>query len=649
MKTSRAVQELFAIASISAGSGLLLHPLLAGLTHLQQWAVLGGSLAMVAAYTIKQRGKRRAGASAVRLVQQVSQSQSKGFFSFLQTRQQGNRMNEMNRYFAWIEKKLEELIEREGLHCALVRMKRGPLVITLQLRLVNPTQRELHKLMRLGPAIAQLLQVESIRIADSAQGIMVELPSPAPLTPNGVLLARYTKGLTIAVGVDSAARPVLVNLEDHGALFWVGPSRSGKTQSMKSALYAVLQANPGRVWFVIFATPAKVQEDWEVFQQVTGCLGIASNKEDIQAATTWLIKVMNGGEVRAKGLHIIAIYDDLPKILKAIPDLSADISDLASLGAGLGVHLWAGTQGAGSKRTSGGSDVENNVTARILYRPATARSGSQGAGVSGLSLDQLSSQKGDALALIHGMATRIATAWISDRDILLLPEGKGATPPWQRNGSQAKPSQNRSSITRTGFGTSENQPNQTWNQVKPVRTTQNQGEPPVTCSDDASCDRYTNNFASCVTKPVLEPGAKLVLEPLANQTTGIEGYVRHLTSLTNEELRLKNLAFDGSRLPTPDEQHIIALAFAISNSLNKTCRICYGYKNPKVVGYVKTIVGDAASEMATQAEVATVATAIPDTVDLSAEPGRETLVRLQANGVIHWSNIDNSLGEGEYT
>ncbi|MEZ4614711.1 MAG: hypothetical protein R2867_04235 [Caldilineaceae bacterium] len=100
------------------------------------------------------------------------------------------------------------------------------------------------------------------------------------------------------------------------------------------------------------------------------------------------------------------------------------------MGAGLGVHLLVGTQGAGSKSTSGGTEIENNVTARILYRPATSRSGSQSAGTGGLALHQLSSAKGDALALIDGNTTRIATAWISDRDIALLPTGT-ASYPWR--------------------------------------------------------------------------------------------------------------------------------------------------------------------------------------------------------------------------
>lgn len=115
--------------------------------------------------------------------------------------------------------------------CVGAHRKRGPLVITLQLRLVNPTQRDLQKLMRLGPAIAQLLHVESVRISDSAQGILVEVPSPAPLTSQrDATHAIHTRACDCN-RCRSATRPVSVDMKNHGALFWVGPSRRGKTRN----------------------------------------------------------------------------------------------------------------------------------------------------------------------------------------------------------------------------------------------------------------------------------------------------------------------------------------------------------------------------------------------------------------------------------
>ncbi|MBV7334650.1 hypothetical protein KFU94_41715 [Chloroflexi bacterium TSY] len=48
----------------------------------------------------------------------------------------------------------------------------------------------------------------------------------------------------------------------------------------------------------------------------------------------------------------------------------------------------------------------------------------------GLDLKQLSSVKGDALLLVDGHPTRIATAWINDWDIVKLPVGDRGVAPW---------------------------------------------------------------------------------------------------------------------------------------------------------------------------------------------------------------------------
>ncbi|MCA9362252.1 hypothetical protein KC906_02665, partial [Candidatus Kaiserbacteria bacterium] len=249
MEHNRQRRELFGIACLTTGLGVIFYLLLPDgnyqhvLVTLLVLIMLGAALVKATPHLRKTVKRNRLAPTAP-----WSSNAKRNFNAAgVSQRIQGISMNELTRYFAWIEKKLQELVVREGLECGLVRMKRGPLVITLQLRLINPTQKDLQKLMKLGPALAQLLHVETVRIADSAQGILVEVPSPRPLTPNGALLARHTRSLSVAVGVNAAAKPIWVNLEDHGALFWVGPSRRGKTQSIKSVLYALIRENLGQV------------------------------------------------------------------------------------------------------------------------------------------------------------------------------------------------------------------------------------------------------------------------------------------------------------------------------------------------------------------------------------------------------------------
>jgi hypothetical protein len=649
MERQKVVQETLGIAAVCVGAVILLHLVLPE-THYQQMLLVlcvGIVLVTVASKllpVVRTLGNRRFHQQTAWSPFSRKQPLPTNVSEPIRPQGQGVSMSEMNRYFAWIEKKLQELVIREGLQCGLVRMKRGPLVITLQLRLINPTQKDLQKLMKLGPALAQLLQVETVRIADSAQGILVEVPSPKPLTPSGALLARHTRGFEVPVGVDASARPLLVCLEDHGALYWVGPSRRGKTQSMKSVLYSVIRENLGRIQFIIIASPAKVQKDWGVFGGVAGCLGIASTKEEIEMAATWLVEEMNRGASVAQGIHIILIVDDLPAILKAVPQINGALADVAGMGAGLGIHLLVGTQGAGSKNTSGGTEIENNVTARILYRPSTTRTGSQSAGTGGLALHHLSSAKGDALALIDGQTTRIATAWISDQDIALLPSGTSSYP-WRKQSRQnqrpAPSGYERPEQAKTSWNTVEQGVEQPKTTQSGARTGQNNPEQPRTTAMPGSFQRFDGHANGYVaqrpTEQVLEQSPEQAAEQVIDQDT--QEFVSYIAQLSIEELKEENLGLDATRFPGADDEQLIRLAFRLCNSIRKTCFMAYGHYNGKVRDYIKTVIDGVSSHEPPQRERGS----IPDTIDLNTPQGRALLERLQGNGLINWPDVDDLL------
>jgi hypothetical protein len=663
MKYSGIALELLAIASITAGSGLLLH-LLFGSHTTQQRLLIAGVVVAVIAWKVHQMLMTASSDNPLRFVTQTVGSKSKASHphsagvSYPTRAQEHGGYMEMTRYFAWIETKLQELVVREELECGLVRMKRGPLVITLQLRLINPTQKDLQKLMKLGPALAQLLQVETVRIADSAQGIMVEVPSPRPLTPNGARLARNARGMHVAIGVDAAARPVIVNLEDHGALFWVGPSRRGKTQSMKAALYALIRANVGRVQFLIIASPAKVMKDWGVFASVAGCLGVACTKDDITSAMQWLVADMNSAQRYSQGIHTILVVDDLPNILKAVPQISQSLADIAGMGAGLGVHLLVGTQGAGSKSTSGGTEIENNVTARILYRPSTSRSGSQSAGIGGLALHQLSSAKGDALALIDGQSIRIATAWIGDREIALLPQRGDQPSPWVKDKtpdalSRQQPVQNnrfqQPEAGRTTWNNSEQAVGHPKIGQNHDGTSQNKVEQGRTSSTPGSFQCYDSVRNGHAAKRSLEHVPEQHAEQTVEQplVAGIEEYLRQLAALSIEELKQENLSFDATHFPTPDEQRVILAAYGLTLSIRKTCFMTYGHYNGKVRDYIKPVIAGAGEiEETAEATDLSQVDGIPDSIDLNTEEGRSLLALLQQKRLVKWPDARDVLDEG---
>jgi len=143
------------------------------------------------------------------------------------------------------------------------------------------------------------------------------------------------------------------------------------------------------------------------------------------------------------------------------------------------------------------------------------------------------------------------------------------------------------------------------------------------------------------TEPVLEP----VLEPPAKPVGSFQDYLAYLATLTNEQLRTENLGFDGSRAPTQHEQQIIIQAFDASVSLNKTCLLCYGYKNPKVMGYVKAVVEGQPTATDEPKLSAQADSAIPDTIDLNTEAGRRLLKKLQGTGAINWPDARTLMEE----
>jgi len=115
----------------------------------------------------------------------------------------------------------------------------------------------------------------------------------------------------------------------------------------------------------------------------------------------------------------IIVFDDLVNLLATNPDLPEMIKQFASLGAGVGVTTIVSTQFSG--KDSGGTATFANATCRLIFKPSSNLQGARDGGFAGLGLDQLSTQKGDALLLVDGEAQRIATAMTSDAEIMRLP------------------------------------------------------------------------------------------------------------------------------------------------------------------------------------------------------------------------------------
>lgn len=356
----------------------------------------------------------------------------------------------VRQYIAWAEKRIAALVVAEGLHCGLLGAVQGALTITYRVRLLQPTPSALKRLLSMGPALSQALQCEAVRVVDTAGAVLIEIPSPVQRTPTALELAAATAGVRACVGVDSLRKPIHVDLQQHGAIFWIGPSRRGKTQSMKSTLFALALTNGSkRLRYVILS---QKRADWAAFENADTCLGIVSQAGEALTVLRWAADLARQRAESAGGGRYVIVCDDLLNLLSAEPSMAEPLAELASMGAGLGVHLLAGTQEGGSRRGTGGGGVENNATARILYRNSNAAAAARSAGQSGEGVQSLSGAKGDALLIVDGYSTRIATGWADDAEILSrLPQGgEHRRSPWRNRVQQPQQAQQPAAATLTG-------------------------------------------------------------------------------------------------------------------------------------------------------------------------------------------------------
>lgn len=321
------------------------------------------------------------------------------------------------------EIRIARLVMGEQLDLRVVRVVRGPMTVTFTVKLAQPNPTNLRRIKVLGPSLAQALGLADVRIDDTAAGIQIELPSPAPRTPDAAWLAQHTSGMAVAIGMDSQRQPIRINLDDHPALFFIGPTRHGKTEGAKSALYALLRANP-ELQAIILGR----RKDWLPMALMPGVVDLISDPATALAAAAWLAGAVlaRAVEDRVAGPSYLIVADDLPDLLNDAPAIAGHLGRVASSGGAVRCYLLAITQFAGSKAGDGGAALASNTTARIVYACASAVQAALATGIPGSGAEKLSEHKGDALLVRSGVTQRCTTAWLPEKLVEETPKaGQG--------------------------------------------------------------------------------------------------------------------------------------------------------------------------------------------------------------------------------
>ena len=524
------------------------------------------------------------------------------------------KTDQLRQWIARAEKSLAKLVEVEGLHLELLRVEQGPMTITFVTRLQRPGRAALQKLLSLDKSIGQALRAANVRIVDTPEGVLIQIPSPLPWTPPGEKLADHSQGLRVALGIDETRKIAYLDLDkpDTSHLLLLGPSGRGKSQALRSILYSLAKQNSYKQ--ALFIILAKKSQDWRSFVPSANCGGLITKPEEQEAVIKWLLRLQDTrAELGRKSPHIFLVIDDLRNVSSSA-NITAGLGELASMGRGVGIHLLLSTQKDG-KQGGLSEGIEENLAARLVYGASTAAAGARYAGQGGLRVEKVGVAPGDCLLILHSEARRLASGYVSDTSIALLPAGE-LPAPWRKS-EQPKTAKNRPEQERTG----ENSPEQA------------SGLLPA----PSSVAGANTNGRGGTPEQAPEQAKQNSLQELFSPAMSLE------------EIRERSLRLDAIEPPTEEQKQTIRELFQWLGSYSKTVWASYGHYNGKVRGYVVDTIEEAERTTEKPAKQQNGKTGSQELlrllddqqqIDLNTEEGRELLARLDKGGYLRWEPPD---------
>lgn len=312
------------------------------------------------------------------------------------------------------------VLMQEQISARCLRVKQGPLTLSFKIQLLNPKRGDDDRVLRLASMLESYSGVGPVRVSRDIASIIIEFPSPDPVTPHASLLAQKTKGSMVCVGFDRWGEPVYLTLPSFPNLLVSGPPRSGKSSAMRSLVYASVKSANQREVKVNFAICAEKTHYWEAFRNIQGFSGLFSTQEETNAGLSMIVQEMRQLVSQRERFRpaLVVVLDDLTSLLSGNSELSDDLSALVTTGGSAGCYVLIGTQTTGSRAGTGGQKVEDSIMARLIYRTSSRSAAARSTGGDSKGIDQLSTVKGDALFVLGEQATRVATGYVTDEDIV---------------------------------------------------------------------------------------------------------------------------------------------------------------------------------------------------------------------------------------
>lgn len=331
----------------------------------------------------------------------------------------------LRHHINFTERAIASAFVRNSLYVHLCGNVQGPHTLTFGLRLHEPTQRHINKALTLAGAVEAAISDSPVRIYMDRGVILVETPSPAPVTVDGKKL--HGEGFAVPLGMTSRQTVAGVDLIANPHLLLVGPTNRGKTTAARLIAYHLAQQNrPQAARFIVSTFKPR---DWLAFAALTHTLAVISDPQESAQMIDWLIRLMHRRTQRGQeSPHLFVFLDDLLNLLGIAP-VDSQLAQLASLGRGAGIHLIIGTQRLGEKGAAG-SLVTGNIPTRVVFGTADSKDASLFTGRGGSGAEKLGRYPGDALLITDGGTQRLAVGLIADAHLSRLPQENSSHRPW---------------------------------------------------------------------------------------------------------------------------------------------------------------------------------------------------------------------------
>jgi DNA segregation ATPase FtsK/SpoIIIE, S-DNA-T family len=355
---------------------------------------------------------------------------------------------------------LQETFDQFGIDATVARWSRGPTVTRFEIELGPGVQ--VKKVANMGDDIAYALAAPDVRIVAPIPGksaIGVEVPNRQRdlITLGDILRSddaqRDPHPLTVAIGVDIAGNPALVNLATMPHLLVSGATGSGKSVTLNGMITSIImRARPDQVRMILI-DPKRVELN--AYEGAPHLLSpVVTDPRRATDAVQWCVKEMEqryellaqlgyrnidgyndavaAGEVEpregplgedglptqleAKPLpYILLVIDELADLMLVAPrDVEDAICRIAQMARAVGIHMVIATQRPSVDVITG--LIKANIPSRLALAVASQTDSRTIIDMNGA--EKLVG-KGDMLFLpaSQGKPSRLQGCWVTEREV----------------------------------------------------------------------------------------------------------------------------------------------------------------------------------------------------------------------------------------